>query len=121
MKTQDLTGAALNWAVAKAEGLLDQLGARAPVGFRPASSWTDAGPIVDREDISLNVSHTKRKDGGEARYVVASMTPVFRFQNYRSRMARVEATGDSATVAAMRCYVAAKLGPAVDLPEALSR
>lgn len=54
IKTSELTGQALDWAVAKAIGLLDRWGVCAPVGFRPSITWTQGGPIIDREKTEFD-------------------------------------------------------------------
>jgi hypothetical protein len=98
MKTAELTGAALDWAVAKA------LGEYKPVGIPAYSTdWAQGGPIIEREKIgSLH----------EARGVWSASTkwddPDMVFY------------GKTKLIAAMRCYVASKLGNEVEVPEVLA-
>jgi hypothetical protein len=87
MKTSELTGAALNWAVNHAEGLR---GILAPVDY--CGKWEHGGPIIEREGIALIPGWTAERPG-------------------------FSADGDTPLVAAMRCYVASKLGDDVDLPK----
>jgi hypothetical protein len=61
MKTSELTGAALDWAAAKAEGLTywddDRLCfANEPHGedFEPSTDWAQGGTIIEREKIELD-------------------------------------------------------------------
>ena len=99
MKTSELTGAALNWAVAKAEGYRLDL---APEGsYTPSTNWAQGGPIMEREWIQTAYYSeglgwaALRKDGGHGQF------------------------GPTPLTAAMRCYVASKLGDDVDVPEEL--
>lgn len=99
--TSVLTGAALDWAVAKANGIdLDSwLG-----DYLPSTDWAQGGPIIEREEISTaqNADTKEWLAGIHGRYGVMrwpSPTPL---------------------IAAMRCYVAYKLGPTVDVPEELA-
>ena len=102
MKTSELTGAALNWAVAKCEGLGRDF------MFKPSTNWLHGGPIIEREkmDIACWDAHSMPwkasidggTDAGVALYVEYGPTPL---------------------IAAMRCYVASKMGDTVDIPEEL--
>jgi len=115
MKTSELVGAALDWAVAKAEGHeIDSLmggavwywrkcsltGSREVVElFRPSTNDAQGGPIIEREGISLD--YAQAEDWG-------AKSPKYQW-----------AYGPTHLVAAMRCYVASKLGDTVDIPEEL--
>jgi hypothetical protein len=46
MKVSELTGAALDWAVAKCEQFVED-------EFEPSENWADGGPIIEREKIGL--------------------------------------------------------------------
>jgi hypothetical protein len=93
MKTSELTGKALNWAVGKAEGLDGWL---APVNY--CGKWEHGGPIIERERIDLS-----RAGGGWWALIAPSII----------------ISGDTPLIAAMRCYVASKLGNEVNVPEGL--
>lgn len=114
MKTSDLTGAALNWAVAKCEGATEVwqiANGEWIIEFKGVKDWFDqyeystdwrvGGPIIEREMIDLQPVmrlHTKdvywRACGG-----FLSPTPL---------------------IAAMRCYVASQLGDEIELPKELT-
>jgi len=94
MKTSELTGAALNWAVNYAEGLR---GIFAPVDY--CDRWSDGGPIIERERIELVIC------GSDWR---ASLEDAPR--QY----------GPTPLIAAMRCYVASRLGDEVNVPEGVA-
>ncbi len=104
IKTSELTGAALDWAVAECEGR-DFPSADAFCGiFTPSTDWAQGGPIIDRERIS----HRVDTRGGRS---VA-------FLDGGSVTGRM--TGPTPLIAAMRCYVASKLGHEVEIPEELT-
>jgi len=98
MKTSELTGNALNWAVGKAEGLDGWL---APVNY--FGKWEHGGPIIEREKIRLDTTWNC-EDG----YWSARMDTVGGWW-----------LGDTPLIAVMRCYVASKLGDEVEIPEEL--
>jgi len=96
MKTSELTGVVLNWAVAMSENW-----AGADFEVKPYSTdWSQGGPIIEREFIGLqrwNEEHEWAADiGGD-------------FEQY----------GPTPLIAACRCYVASKLGDDVDVPQEL--
>ena len=108
MKTNELTGAALDWAVAKCEGLLCfgyrtdgerfavELSDGEVEGFMPSTDWALGGAIIEREGIALIPSWTAERPG-------------------------FSADGNTPLIAAMRCYVASKLGDEVEVPEEVSQ
>ena len=124
LKTQDLTGPALDWAVAIAEGdkvfrprvgrptdwdkVDDRWVVRAQVAnvawfadftYNPSANWSQGGPIIEREKLET------RHDGR---------------QSWCAWIGGVGAVhGPTPLVAAMRCYVASRLGDEVDIPEEL--
>jgi len=119
METSELSGAALDWAVAKAEGYfdIDMASVRDGVvdvfyfeSYKPSSDWALAGPIIEREwiDVIKPVNSV---------CWVATM----HYQNDDSeRIQTSEEQGTTPLIAAMRCYVASKLGDEIELPEALN-
>ena len=103
-KSSELQGAALDWAVAKCEWVaLDPnlLKDGYPVKFRfePSTNWAQGGPIIEREGISINIWGNDKWVG-----------------NY----CEAEQYGPKPMIAAMRCYVASKLGDIIDIPEAIN-
>jgi len=96
MKTNELTGLALNWAVDKAQGKFCLY----PHGDY-STDWAHGGPIIEREKISIN------------RETLANQWLAC---PYGTRTAR---SGPTPLIAAMRCYVASKMGDNVELPEGL--
>jgi hypothetical protein len=125
MKTSELTGAALDWAVAIAEGFKpSQLYISKWSKFSPASiytrtfdddgnpdgymtgpdrlysrKWEAGGPIIEREEIDTVKVGVKQWRGR-----IEAGNPVSGY-------------GPTPLIAAMRCYVASKLGDVVDVPK----
>jgi hypothetical protein len=98
MKTSELTGAALDWAVAKAIGEYKPL----PVP-NYSTDWAQGGPIIDREHISIAYMYRGEWEAWDDK----TMPP----PRYR---------GPTPLIAAMRCYVASKLGDTVQIPQELT-
>lgn len=121
MKTSELTGAALDWAVAKAERLdcyVDMRGSRngwatfvdlgehTHIRYTPSEHWGFGGPIIEREEIALEpMTHDEHGDGWLATRIEGPAVCM--------------EFGPTMLIAAMRCYVAACLGDEVDVPEEL--
>lgn len=123
IKTSELTGPALDWAVATAEGALRPLGNVVVEGKRlwievacnpfdrenwdveytPSTDWAQGGPIIEREGIEL-----KR----------GLVTP-FVWAAFAFRSPRAHCCGPTPLIAAMRCFVTFKLGVEVDVPKEL--
>ena len=106
MKTNELTGAALDWAVAKCEG--DELAAKNIqfpmyakfyIKVSPSTDWSQGGPIIERERLDIY--------GYDGENWCAN-------DNLRATQ-----YGPTPLVAAMRCYVASRLGDEVEVPEGL--
>ena len=114
MKTSNLIGAALDWAVAKCEGidfyddendlenmLLYDHESMCQMYWKPSTDWAQGGPIIERETLSLCPQDTP---AGE---------PII-WDSYSADM--VLESGGTALIAAMRCYVASKIGEEIDIP-----
>lgn len=107
MKTSELTGQALVWAIAKAEGRedvrVDTDGDLIGNDYFDYLEWDQGGPIIERERISIrqwtNVP------------IVNAYMP--------AEDAAWSSDAKSPLVAAMRCYVASKLGDKIEVPDEL--
>ena len=96
MKTSELKGAALDWAVAQCEGLASYI--EVVEGFKPSTDWIQGGSIIEREKIELEWSGS----------------------NWWAMIRADEETcGFTPLIAAMRCYVESKLGEEIEIPEEL--
>lgn len=110
MKTSELTGPALDWAVAMAENW-----AGADFEFKPYSTnWTQGGPIIERERIKVapNLGDTWH---GQIRHETSH--PLV---EHKVLAGWTNKHGPTPLIAAMRCYVASKLGDEVEVPEGLN-
>ena len=112
MKVVDAIGAQLDWMVAKCEGVnletftlyyhpteLDDLDHHGFPEFHYSTVWAQGGPIIEREGISIYRMTTDWS---------AAYNPSGAAQD-----------GPTPLIAAMRCYVASKLGNEVDVPKEL--
>lgn len=107
IKTSELTGAALDWAVAKCEA--KRVGATLNLQkflsgweieqFAFSTDWSQGGPIIERERMSV----TSQTNG----------------HSWAAKQAHNYSYGPTPLIAAMRCYVAFKLGNEVDVPDEL--
>lgn len=112
IKTSELSGAQLDWAVAECEGLLafgyetdgERLWTTLSTGetelFAPHINWAQGGPIIERERIRLDQMPYPKElwiAGHDSSHDMVS--------------------GPTPLVAAMRCYVASKLGDEIEIPE----
>ena len=128
MRVSELTGHALDWAVAKCAGLLEpreRYGKMVPsvvldmeywsngdpmvrlnpcpdvyyrAEYDPSTNWQHGGPIIERERINLWNEGYEWEASLYGRHIV---------------------WGETALIAAMRCYVASKLGDEVEIPAEL--
>ena len=107
INTNELNCAALDWAVAKCEGYTGvALQERSGGGwYSPSTNWAQGGPIIEREKISVECKH----DG----WWVASYQ-----YNYSDDKENLQ-LAENPLIAALRCYVASKLGDEVDIPHEL--
>ena len=109
IKITKLTGAALDWAVAKCEGVdvnflvAHQYGGEHFYQYR--SNWLSAGPIIEKELITLKP------------FSGAWLACIWNEDNDEPH--RKFYRGPTVLVAAMRCYVASKLGDEIEVPDNL--
>lgn len=127
IKTSELTDAALDWAVAKANGWVDFStdsggadqywfldAAKAPFcrnmrkkDFQPSTDWAQAGPIIEHKKITLSFNHD--------------------FQIWEAGIVNkagddfVVGHGPTPLIAAMRCHVTSELGDEIDIPDELTK
>lgn len=122
VETSQLSGAALDWAVAKAVGhdaLFGQWGTlhygaiiRQPVDlfpdqtvpFRPSADWSQGGPLIQEEQVEI----CWQGIDGKAVFWIA-----------HHEDAHYNQSGDTPLIAACRAIVAAELGDDVEVPAEL--
>lgn len=120
MKTAELTGAALDWAVCliehpewKEQGYLEvfpyDLQFDDGTAYSPSTDWAQGGPIIEREHIEWQwlPAPDKAHQYGARKPSIGGLNRTFCMD------------GPTVLVAAMRCYVASKLGDEVEIPEEL--
>jgi len=104
MKTSVLTGAALDWAVAKCEGLA--VGDRATKWRAEncphlySTDWAQGGPIIERERVQLVYIGLEWEAWIDTDGIFCK--------------------GPTPLIAAMRCFVASKLGDEVEIPKEIT-
>ena len=115
IKTSEATNTQIDWLVAKCEGLeiyfddgvvclkgqpFDSNGHY----WLPTQKWAQGGQIIKREHISLIAPHDD----------------IDVWEAYHPTRVHDESYGPTPLIAAMRCYVASKLGDEVEIPEDLT-
>ena len=122
MKTSELTGAALDWAVAKCEfpyASSEDIQVwvqplpcddETDFKFQPSTDWAQGGPIIERDEISIS----REFASGRIEWAAWTPTPI-------RDDAEAFGYGPTPLIAVMRCYVASKLGDDVTLPPELEQ
>ena len=106
MKTNKLTRAALNWAVHYA--IHGECEGYSP--FEYSTDWAQGGPIIDNlMKGEFFMMENGEEEGENACHVAYSRTPHDNFHGF----------GPTLLIAAMRCYVASKLGDDIEIPPEL--
>jgi Protein of unknown function (DUF2591) len=119
VKTSELSGNDLDWAVAKCEGYETEISNGGWIVFdtyqdnppptndyndsryqmySPSTDWAHAGPIIERERVDLYHGGTWSAEMVQGEDVIHT-------------------EGPTPLIAAMRCFVASKLGDEVDVPD----
>ena len=115
IKVSEATPRQLDWMVAKCEGLLGPDGIRLSDEYCDSlrhdqdgdftNDWAQGGPIIEREKID-----TFNQNNG---YTGAIKMPT------KNDPHPTPYFGTTTLIAAMRCYVASKLGDEIEIPEEL--
>lgn len=128
VKTSELTGPALDWAVTfalgfkpriefkpmvvpKVSGICIEMPTGRITAFSPSTDWSQGGPIIERERVFplSNISTDSANPGWDFlamhNHYNVNETPMF---------------GPTPLIAAMRCYVTSKLGDEVEIPDELT-
>ena len=156
--TSQLQGAALDWAVAKCDGLLPKIAATAsypdnkhyriytknhydaygnacPTTYSPSTDWAQGGPIIERENITIiRADNTYKVDSSgyatlervpqwfaeTSQWVGHSTCTSYEGEYFDPAFMIDEDGGHYGTtplLAAMRCYVASRIGQTVEVPD----
>lgn len=115
VKVSEASGPALDWMVAKCEGftlftddiswIIHDAGKYRQLPHY-STDWAQGGPIIERERIGIEPW------GGDAFWVAMTYS--------EAGMTLHKQFGPTPLIAAMRCYVASKLGDEVEVPDALT-
>jgi len=101
LQTKDLQGTALDWAVDKYKrrvGLSSDLLKKGCLPRRFSTDWAEGGPIIEQEELCLSYDQ----------FVKRWKCSTSAWDSYQA---------ETPLVAAMRCYVAEKLGDEIEIPE----
>ena len=98
MKVINLEGAALDWAVTKCEGYDSEVTSPEWGSWRWATDWGQGGPIIERERIAIWINGN---------------------DDWTATDGIKTTTGETALIAAMRCYVASRFGDEIEVPAEL--
>ena len=131
VKTSELTGSTLDYLVAKCKVGTPTIRVfgHAPgcrvyknasmqhqgTPFQPSTDWAQGGPIIEAEGIELLCNLTATEAARFACGVHANWQAFYR----NSRRTEQRSFASTPLIAAMRCYVARKLGAEVDVPDEL--
>lgn len=108
IKVSEASGPALDYMVAKCEGIdcsrLDGSGWTTDC-FNPSTDWAQGGPIIERERITIRYWDNDERVTAYMQLSGGEITPWHH--------------GPTPLITAMRCYVASKLGDYVEIPKEL--
>ena len=117
-QTSKLIGSALDWVVAKCEeyryGKSEDTEELVLIGmefveWNPSTNWSQGGPIIEREKLDVW-------------FRVEVVMPNHKNQwaaTYERGLLDSYVFGPTPLIAAMRCYVASKLGEEIEIPKEL--
>lgn len=136
IKTRNLQGAALDWAIAKCEGedypnhwcLVEGDGWEEP--YNPSTNWAQGGPIIERENITIiraNNDYVNNKSvplwfAETSNWIGHNIHTSYEGEQFDPCFMIDEAGGcygPTPLITAMRCFVASKLGDEVEVPNEL--
>ena len=123
IKTSKLTDAALDWAVCEATGLLTayprvrkdfalQWPGPGNGHLHPSTDWAQGGPIIEREKMCVGHKHQADPEYCPVNDPTTNCWARTTAGGYLSY-------GPTPLIAAMRCYVASKLGDELEIPNEL--
>lgn len=101
IKTSELEGEALDWAVAKATDT------QWPT---PSTNWVHGGPLIaEKVTVTVDTEDGCYADCGAKAHAIKNQTPLDEY----------DGSGPTILIAAMRAIVSSELGETVDVPEEL--
>jgi hypothetical protein len=110
MRTSELTGVALDWAVHYA--MHGECEGYSPYEY--STDWAYGGPIIERERLWVGYSAV-----GQSLRLVVMEDAVVQCHKRMLPPQPKSTTGPTILIAAMRCYVVSKLGNEIEIPTEL--
>lgn len=107
VKVSELSGAALDWAVAVVEGDGDITPSLLVKHYKPSTDWSEGGPLIEREGITVHCRDLGKYPEWVADYI--TWLPEHEWENH----------GETALIAACRAIVREKLGEEIEIPDEL--
>jgi Protein of unknown function (DUF2591) len=118
LKSYELTGKALDWAVAKAQGFSYEkyqqyrdawlTAIYRPSHWKPSQDWAQCGPLL--KELNISVNHVSDNDPDpieDGPWTAYTNTSAY------------ACTGPTSLIAICRCYVDSKLGEFIEIPDVL--
>lgn len=110
IKTSELVGHALDWAVAVCQNIECDDENRpiwfgngeTRIDYTPTTDWAQGGPIIEREMIEI-------------------IPIIDNLWDAMYQVQHISSEGQTPLIAAMRCYVANKLGDEIEIPDNLKQ
>lgn len=129
ISTNDLTGHALDYAVALAQGIRPSMFIFKQTGqlaseHRYSTDWSLGGPLIEREGITTircsdDFKGADRWCAATGQHTIERTTQHQQHDDMYQVYAGDVTYGHTALIAAMRCFVGSKLGNHVDVPKEL--
>jgi hypothetical protein len=125
LKTTELQGPALDWAVARCLGgsvrlhtyrgepadqvlVIDWMHDWQELSeFSPSTDWAQGGPIIEREGVGIELWGEKNWFATRVKDLGPAVKDITIYETF----------GPTPLIAAMRCYVASQLGEEVEVPD----
>ena len=124
VKTSELIGPGLNWAVATCLGHECAISISGDVVIRrgnvvdyfaPSTDWSWGGPLITSNDISFRKYHKPASPTHGTFYAMVCRESGSQIHWHKSRSSQ----GPTALIAGMRCLVTSKSGDTVEIPQEL--
>jgi hypothetical protein len=122
IKVSEASGPVLDWMVAKCEGAefhcvdgvlcvlwSEEFDVRL-TDYNPSTDWAQGGPIIGREKIDFWTGDSYQDEYGKFTAIKSAKHPA----------SAMHYEGPTPLIAAMRCYVASKLGNECEVPDELT-
>ena len=122
VNVNEASGPVLDWMVAKCEeanvgegyytGIVLRDG---EVKYAPSTDWAQGGPVIEREGLDLWCALLGRPEHADPAWQKSHWRVKYQRMGYSTDIS----DGPTPLIAAMRCYVASKLGEGVEVPDEL--